>query len=111
MIAILAGQRLIERGAPALQRLDRRAGLVAQVVAIAHERVDRAHGVALGAREQQEGIVEVLGAMAGHRAAVCVGTREIAAHAALRNATRAMAPNRSRMRSPLEIAGRPESTS
>src|SRR5690348_5721933 len=58
-------ERVPERRAPALQRLTRCPRLVAQVVAITHERVDGAHGVALLAGEQNEGVVEVLGALAG----------------------------------------------
>src|SRR5258706_16251961 len=102
---------MVERHTPALERLPGRAWLVAQIVAIAHERVDGAHGVPLGSREQHEGIIKVLGAIASDSAAVAVGALDFPVHAALRKATRAMALNNSRSRSPREIEGRPDRTS
>jgi hypothetical protein len=70
---ILAGERMIECDAPAFQRLARGAGFVAQIVAIAHERVDGVHGVALLAGQQQKRVVEILSATAGCLAAVGIG--------------------------------------
>src|SRR5438105_4091058 len=73
MAVVLAGQGVVEGDAPALERLAGCAGLVAKVVAVAHEGVDGAHGVALVAGEKEEGVVKVLGAVAGYGSAVCVG--------------------------------------
>src|SRR5262249_49237935 len=111
MAVVLAGHGVIESYAPAFERLAGGAGLVTEVVAIAHEGVDRAHGVALVAGEQKERVVEVLCAPASYCAAVAVGTIQVIDHAALRKATRAIAPTSRRTRSPREIVGRPESTS
>ena len=87
-----------------------RAGLVAQVVAVAHERIDGAHGPPLLRRKQEEGIVEVLRAGARHAAAVFMRSRELFGHAARENATRANEPSSRPTRSGLEIAGRAAST-
>src|SRR5439155_22515415 len=53
-----AGQRVGERGSPAIQGLAPGAGLIAQIVAIAHEGVDCAHRIALITREQDERIIK-----------------------------------------------------
>ena len=49
---------------------DRRGFVVGHVVHLAAEGVERGHGVAFGARQQQEGEREIGGAFAGDRAAV-----------------------------------------
>src|SRR5208337_3927539 len=53
-----------ELGAPAVEGRARSAGFVAQIVAMAHEGVDGAHGLALLPGKQHEGVVEILGAAA-----------------------------------------------
>src|SRR5207237_10322994 len=90
----------------------RGAGFIAQVVAIAHEGVNGAHGFALLRGEQHERIVEVLGAGAGHAPAVVVGLFDRAHHAArVEKATRATDASSSQTRSAFEMAGRARSTS
>ena len=89
----------------------RRAGLVAQVVAIAHERVDGAHGLALLRGKQHEGIVEILGAGARHAAAIFVRLVDRVHHAAREMPSRARDPSSSATRSALQMAGRAASTS
>ena len=106
MRAVTALQRLVERRAPLLDAGPVRACFVAQIVAIAHEGIHRAHGIALRARKQHERIVEVSGARARHATTVRVGILE---HG--HNAERTSDPSISQTRSALEMAGRRESTS
>src|ERR1700694_2346554 len=57
----LAAERVLERATPSLQRLARRAGLITEVIAVTHERINGAHRVALLVGEEGEGIVEIFG--------------------------------------------------
>lgn len=106
-----AGQGVFERRSPLFDGGAGCARFIAEIVAMAHEGVYRAHGVALPAREQNEGIVEVFGAGARDMAAVAVGFLEGGHHAAREKATRASEPSRSQTRSVLDIAGRRANTS
>ena len=100
------------RAAPALDGGAGGARLVAQVVAIAHEGVDGAHGVALLGGQQHERVVEILGAACGPRC----GNRRRTAPARASGRPREMPsapgdPSSSPTRSSLEMAGRRASTS
>ena len=108
---IAARERFAERGAPLLDTAPGRAGLIAQIVAIAHEGIHRAHSIALFAGEQHEGIIEISSARTGHAAAPGVRFFEGGHHAARVRATRASEPSNSQTRSAFEIAGRRDSTS
>jgi len=52
------------------------AGFIAEVVAVAHESVDRAHRVLFFGREQDERVIEITGAGFGYGAAVGLGLFE-----------------------------------
>ena len=85
---------------------------VTEIVAVAHERVNRAHGLALRPGEQEEGVVEVFGLGARHALAEGVGLRDgHGFQAARENARRVRAPSSSPTRSTLEMAGRDPRTS
>ena len=105
MPAEAALERLLEFPPPALEGRARGARLVAQIVAVAHEGIDSAHGFALLRGEQQEGVVEILGAGARHAAAVLVGLLDRVHGAARRKAVRASEPSSSRTRSAFEMTG------
>jgi len=47
-------------------------GIIAQIIALPHERVDRAHGIPLRLLKQQEGIIEILRPLARDLTAVAV---------------------------------------
>src|SRR5450631_1470742 len=111
MRAATAGQCVVEGRAPLLDGARMRAGLVAQIVAIAHEGIHGAYGIALLAGKQHEGIVEIACTGARHAAAISIGIFERGHHAARERATRAREPSSSQTRSTLEMAGRRESTS
>src|ERR1035441_5786867 len=100
-------QGLFQIGAPLIHGGARGAGFIAEIVAVAHEGVDGAHGLALLRREQDERVVEVLGAGARHLQAVLIRLVD-GDHQSAReeNATRATLPSKSPTRSTLEIAGR-----
>src|SRR5690349_11716714 len=66
------------------------AQIVAQIIAIAHEGVDRAHRAALGGWEQEKRIIEILGLAA--RDAFAPGVRLGDGHAARENARRVRTP-------------------
>src|ERR1035441_10375024 len=115
MVGETAFERLFHVRAPLLHGGTRRAGLVAQIVAVAHEGIDGAHGFALLGGKQHERIVEVLGAAARHVLAVSIGLFDGDRHAARRppkvpKATRATEPSSRPTRSALEMAGRAPST-
>ena len=112
MVGETAFERLFHVHAPMLHGGTRGAGFVAQIVAVAHEGVDGAHGFALLGGKQDERIVEVLGAAARHAHAVSIGLFDGDHHAAREeNATRATEPSNRPARSILEMAGRAPSTS
>src|ERR1019366_483870 len=109
-------ERLFHIRAPLVHGGTRRAGFVAQIVAVAHEGIDGAHGFALLGGKQHERIVEVLGAAARHLPAVLIGLVDPDPHAARRppkveKATRTTEPSSRLARSILEMAGRAPSTS
>src|ERR1035437_3857578 len=120
----MAGEAALERLfhvlAPVVHGGTRGAGFVAQIVAVAHEGIDGAHSFALLGGKQDERIVEVLGAAAGHLQAVSIGLLDGDHHTARRppkrppkveKATRATEPTSRPARSILEMAGRAPSTS
>src|SRR5262249_51781880 len=107
VIAEVAVEGFFELGAPALDSGARCAGLVAQIVAIPHEGVDGAHGLALLAGEQNEGVVEVPGARAGDLKAILIGLIDRNHYAAcVRKVMRKSEASNRRTRSAFEIAGR-----
>src|ERR1051326_2492413 len=110
MIAETAFERVLHFQAPAVDCGVRRAWFVAQVVAVSHKCVDRAHGFALLPAQQQKRIIEVFGALAGDLAAVIVRIVNRAGHAPRRKAARANAASSRPARSIFDIAGRAAST-
>src|SRR5689334_6671336 len=111
MIRQASGQRGFEIRAPARDGGGSVADslVVAQVVTVAHERVDRAHGQALIAFKQQKRVIEILGLGPGYALAERIRFRK--SHAARLNARRPSAPSSSPTRSTFEIDGRARSTS
>src|SRR5580704_3245831 len=111
----MPGQSRRQAVAPAVDGGTGCAGLIAEIVAISHEGVHRAHGILLLGREQDERVVEISGAFPGDDAAVRVRLLE-RGHAARRkatlfNATLARVPISKPARSTFEILGRRERTS
>src|ERR1700687_6141158 len=104
IIGVVATQGLVEIGSPFFDYFAGGAFGFADVVAVAHEGVDGAHGVLLFSGEQQERVIEVAGACAGDAAAEGVGVRFRYRHAC------ATAPSSSWMRSNFEMVGRWDST-
>ncbi len=116
MVRESALQRFFHVGPPAVHGGARRAGFVAQIVAVAHESINRTHGFALLGGKQDERVVEVLGTAARHLHAVLIGLLHRDHQAARRppeaeKATRATEPSSRPTRSTLEMAGRAASTS
>src|SRR5260370_22793502 len=99
IFGVLAPQRQIKFPAPLFDRRARGVRALADVVTVAHERVDRTHGIFLFARKQQEGIIEVAGTRSSDAAAKGVGRLQ------LHRASHKLAANGCR-RSHLEMAGR-----
>src|ERR1019366_9722893 len=106
-------ERLFHIRAPLVHGGTRRAGFVAQIVAVAHEGIDGAHGFALLGGKQHERIVEVLGTATRHAQAVLIRLIDSDDHHAAReeSAMRATEPSSKPTRSTREMAGRAPSTS
>src|SRR6516225_4020554 len=111
MIAKPSLQGLVKFGAPCVNGSFGSAGLVAQIVAIAHERVDGAHRLSLLLGKEHERVIEVLGARASHFQAILIRLFDRDHYAARAKAMRANEPSSRRARSILDITGRAPSTS
>src|ERR1700688_2712653 len=117
IVAGVSGERGGQGVAPAVHRGTGCAGLIAEIVAVAHERIDGAHGVLLIVWKEDEGVVEVSGALLRYGAAMRPGLFKRdhrmppAIPAAPPKATRATVPRSKVTRSAFEILGRRDRTS
>ena len=103
VFAVLAPERTIEIAPPTFDAFARCTLALADVVAVTHEGIDGAHGVALLPRKQQEGIVEIAGARSGN--VLTEGIRRLQVYSVFHRL-----PTRSCTRSNLEMLGRRANT-